>query len=118
MKHLLIPMLAMAVLLVSPVGAIAQPLSKILASSGLTPQDFEMMDAAEQSLYANAAPKQGHKAGWTNPASGAAGDVRLEAVEGKCVRVHHAIRVAKKPDAVEFRKRMCQGADGRWLLTP
>ncbi|WP_424985276.1 hypothetical protein [Microbulbifer sp. S227A] len=110
--------LVLVIALTAPAAGIAKPLSKLLAGSGLSPQDFDMMQATEKQLYTPRVRASGTTLSWSNPATGAHGDVKLAAVRGECVFIEHSVypRDAVKP--VQLKPQMCKSADGRWLLAP
>ncbi len=95
----------------------AQPLSKMLADSGLSPADFKLLGAAEMDLLRRSGLRAGHERAWSNPDSGARGTVRAVAVRGNCVDLLHVIHAEGRPEPAELQIKMCKSADGRWLLT-
>ncbi|MBQ4826960.1 hypothetical protein J4729_20780 [Leisingera sp. HS039] len=110
----LIGILALAALAAAP--AAANPLSRILAKSGLTPQDTNIMRQAEQSLLAEVQAGTGNRAEWTNPDSGAHGEVRVAGKEGDCLLLQHQAFLKDSQDPKQVRRRFCpSGTD--WLLT-
>lgn len=118
MRHLTTLIAALAIALAAPVGVMAKPLSKILADSGLSPQDFELLTATEKELYTPTVKPTGTKLDWSNPETGARGEVTLAAVRGNCVFIEHAIYPTDATKPVELKPQMCKAADGRWLLAP
>ena len=96
----------------------AKPLSKIISDVGLTPDDFSMLSAAGESLYATASPRPGKVVSWSNPESKSHGTAKLAAMRDGCAFVQHFVfpKGAKKPK--EIRTRMCRNANGKWVLTP
>jgi surface antigen len=111
-------MLVPAFLAVAPTPVMAKSLSRIIADSGLSPQDFDMMRTAEHTLYATASPKVGKTANWDNPQSGSRGSVKLDSMQSGCAMLHHVVYPKGRPQALELRNRMCKSSDGRWLVTP
>ncbi len=111
-------MLVLAVALAAPTGATAKPLSKLLADSGLSPQDFDMLLAKEKELYIPKVRKTGTTLSWSNPATGARGDVKLASVRGNCVVIAHSIYPRDVVEPILLEPKMCKSADGRWLLAP
>lgn len=94
--------------------AAANPLSRILAKSGLTPQDTNLMREAEQALLAEGG--SGQRAKWSNPDSGAQGEVRVAGKEGDCLLLQHQAYLKDSQDAKQVRRKFCpSGAD--WLLS-
>ncbi|WP_291735884.1 hypothetical protein [Leisingera sp. F5] len=105
---------AVAALAAAPVAA--NPLSRILAKSGLTPQDTNIMRQAEKSLLAEAQGGTGKRAKWTNRDSGAHGEVRVAGKEGDCLLLQHQAFLKDSQDPKQVRRKFCpSGAD--WLLT-
>ncbi|AHD02862.1 hypothetical protein [Leisingera methylohalidivorans] len=74
---------------VAAAAAAANPLSRILAKSGLAPQDANIMRKAEQPLLAGVQGGTGRRAERTNPDSGADGEVRMAGMEGPCLLLQH-----------------------------
>lgn len=97
----------------------AQPLSRMLASSGLTPEDFDMMGNYAATLYERGSPQAGARAQWANAETGAKGTVTLEKFEGNCASLLHEAQSANaNARAVQIRTRRCKNADGVWVMTP
>lgn len=97
----------------------AQPLSRMLASSGLSPEDFDVMGNYAATLYERGSPRAGAQAQWSNRETGASGTVTLEKLEGNCVTLLHKARSATaNARPVEIRTRRCKNDDGVWVLTP
>ncbi|KIC16343.1 MULTISPECIES: hypothetical protein [unclassified Leisingera] len=103
---------AVAAVIASP--AAANPLSRILAKSGLTPQDTNIMRQAEQSLLAEA--QGGKRAKWSNPDSGAHGEVQVAGKEGDCVLLQHQAFVKDDQTPKQARRKFCL-SEGKWLLS-
>ncbi|MFY0309047.1 hypothetical protein ACFMBG_03980 [Leisingera sp. D0M16] len=96
--------------------AAANPLSRILAKSGLTPQDTNLMREAEQALLAEAQGGTGKRAKWSNPDSGAQGEVRVAGKEGDCVLLQHQAFLKDSQDPKQVRRKFCPSG-GDWLLS-
>ncbi|MFV0512385.1 MAG: hypothetical protein ACK5MY_01935 [Jhaorihella sp.] len=111
-----LPLVAMLALAAS--AGKAQTLSHMIRDTGLSPQDFTMMDAAAAGLYTAARPRVGGEAAWSNPESMSHGTVRLEAMQGGCAVILHAFHAKGAAKARDLRIRRCRDADGRWLLQP
>ncbi|UWQ63435.1 hypothetical protein K3723_03805 [Leisingera caerulea] len=94
--------------------AAANPLSRILAKSGLTPQDTNLMRRAEQALLAEGG--SGQRARWNNPDSGAQGVVRVAGKEGDCLLLQHKAFLKDSEDAKQVRRKFCPSG-GDWLLS-
>jgi len=105
---------AVAALVAAP--AAANPLSRILAKSGLTPQDTNIMRQAEQSLLAEAQGGTGKRATWINPDSGARGEVRVAGKEGSCLLLQHEAFLKDSQDPKQVRRKFCPSGD-QWLLS-
>jgi hypothetical protein len=116
-KGVLIAMLV-GVLGVSGAAVSATPLSKMMKDSGLTPQDFELLGAAESTLYDNKTPAVGASQSWKNPDSLSFGTVKVEKVEQSCIILRHDTHPKGAEASFGFNKRMCKSTDGRWLITP
>jgi surface antigen len=99
-------------------GLAAKPLGKIIREIGLTPEDFEMLSASGESLYATATPRPGKVVSWTNPESKSHGTAILAAMRDNCAFVQHFVfpKGAAKPK--EIRTRVCRNAQGKWQLQP
>ncbi|SFU19866.1 hypothetical protein [Sedimentitalea nanhaiensis] len=117
MKYVLTLLLALGAAASLPPAPEAQNLSKILAQSGLSPVDFDLMAAAEAALLGQNGPGKGQEKSWSNPKSESRGTVQAIAVQGNCAELLHLIHPKGQPKQVELRKKMCKSADGRWLLT-
>ncbi|MBY6067653.1 hypothetical protein KUW17_12925 [Leisingera aquaemixtae] len=105
---------AVAALVAAP--AAANPLSRILAKSGLTPQDTNIMRQAEQSLLAQAQGGNGKRAKWSNPDSGAHGEVNVAGKEGDCVLLQHQAFLKDDQTPKQVRRKFCP-SEGKWLLS-
>lgn len=113
-KRLVFVLAALSVIGVAPVQA--RTLTKMLADSGLTPEDIDMMSGEAASLYTSASRRTGDKAEWKNDSSGAFGSVKIIAIEGKCITLDHVFKTRKNRDFQSTRTRRCQAADGSWQL--
>jgi surface antigen len=105
-------------LAVSGLSAPAAPLSRILKSTGLAPEDFALLGAAERTLYETGTPQSGKVVTWANPETKSHGTVRLAALRGDCAYIQHMVYPRGKTEPIELRSRMCKAADGKWRLTP
>lgn len=117
MKYLATVLLTLALFGGLPHAAAAKPLSKILAQSGMSPQDFDMMAAAEKSLYVSTTPRTGQSASWKNPETGSNGTVRIDAVKGNCVDLLSLVFPKGGTKELKLQTRMCKSAEGKWLLS-
>ena len=93
MKRCLSVLRLAAMLALSAFALQAQTLSHMIRDTGLTPEDFTMMDEAASGLYTADRPQTGSEASWSNPDSMSHGTVRLEAMRehlaGRCARPRH-----------------------------
>ncbi len=118
MKRLVVPVLVAALAAgVAATGAVANPLSKTLRKTGLSPEDFDLMRQTAAELYVPA-PQPNKSVKWSNAESGSYGTAKLDQVDGKCVVVNHLVHPKGAEKAEQIRTRLCQSGDGRWLLMP
>lgn len=106
----------LAAALIGPVDA--KPLSRIIAETGLSPEDFSMMSEASSQLVVNGQPVVGRRVSWSNPDSGSKGSVRLQAMRGECGYVQHITYPGGGDRPFEIRARLCRDANGDWILVP
>lgn len=99
-------------------AADAKPLGRILAETGLSSEDFDLMGQYAAGLYERGSPKIGASRKWTNVESGASGTVTLGAVTGNCVSLRHEATAGGKDKPVLIHTRRCKNADGIWVLQP
>lgn len=107
-----------ATIALAATGVQSQTLSKMIADTGMSPDDFTMMEAAARGLYAERAPRAGASADWSNPDSGTHGHVVLSAVDGDCVTIRHQVNVKGAAEARKLSARRCRDDQGKWLLQP
>ena len=107
--------LALAVLMVLPTISVAQRLSNMIAQSGLSPEDFQRMTDAGQSLYVAQPPRDGAQARWSNADTGSRGTVTLRDVADNCLTLVHSVHPQGAEAAREIRNRRCRSASGEWL---
>ncbi|MEM1004644.1 MAG: hypothetical protein AAGB28_00025 [Pseudomonadota bacterium] len=98
--------------------ASAKPLSRIIAEMGLSPADFEVVSATSQELLASGTPSAGQERSWSNSETGSKGTIRINDVEGNCVRLQHFIQPAGAEQSREIRTRQCKDSNGNWLMAP
>lgn len=96
----------------------SQSISRIIADLGLSPADFEILSATSNSLLSGGVPSVGQERSWVNDATGSKGTVRVNGVQGNCVRFQHFIQPEGADQTREIRTRRCKDANGNWLLTP
>ncbi|MEX0365929.1 MAG: hypothetical protein AB3N22_07660 [Ruegeria sp.] len=118
MKRLITAVLAASALAGAAVVAEAKPLSRIIAEMGLSPADFELVNAASNSLFADGAPSAGQEAEWQNEATGAKGTVRVREMRDNCAHLQHFILPKGAEASNQVRTRRCRDASGNWVLTP
>ena len=115
MKNLLC---ACAVLIAFGATAEAKSLSRILAETGLSSEDFDLMGQYAAGLYVRGAPQSGSSAKWTNEESGASGTVTLDKFADNCVWLRHEAMAGGGGKPVLIHTRRCKNADGIWVLQP
>lgn len=118
MKPLNLAILAAVVSL--GLGGIAQakPLSRIIAEMGLTPEDFEVVNATADQMLASGSISAGEESSWVNEATGSKGTIRVRDIRDNCVHLQHFILPEGSDQSREVRTRRCRDADGNWILTP
>ncbi len=99
------------------VAADAKPLSRIISEMGLTPADFEVVNATADQLLTGSA-RAGDERSWVNDATGSKGTIRVRDVRGNCVHLQHFIQPEGAESSREVRTRRCKDASGNWILTP
>ena len=105
-------------LLASSLSVEAKSISRILAETGLTSEDFDLMGQYAASLYDRGTPQKGKTATWSNAESGASGQVLLQEVKNNCVRLRHEATPGGKAKPVLIYTRRCKNAEGIWVLQP
>ncbi|WP_298849822.1 hypothetical protein [uncultured Ruegeria sp.] len=108
---------ACGVLLMTNVAE-AKPLSRIIAEMGLSPADFEVVNAASNALLTSGTPSVGQKQSWKNDDTGSKGTIRVRNVQGSCVSLQHVIQPDGGDQSREIRTRRCNDGNGNWILTP
>ncbi|MEX0351485.1 MAG: hypothetical protein AB3N15_18830 [Paracoccaceae bacterium] len=96
----------------------AKPLSRIISESGLSPEDFQLMQQAMGKLVVNGVPQVGKTVAWENPATKSRGSVTLNEMRENCGFLQQVAHPKGREQPVQIRSRMCKQADGRWLLVP
>jgi len=86
----------------APPQAFALSLSAMLAKTGLTPEDFKVMNEATRQIDEATDKRPGMTVDWQNPASGASGTVQLTGVEGNCMKLTHLARLAGQREGHRF----------------
>lgn len=108
-----------AVLILGAVPAVsAKPLSRIIAESGLSPDDFTLLTATTDALFDGGTPQVGTEAAWKSTQTDAKGTVTVHEVQGNCVGLLHLIEPPNTDQIREIRTRRCRDANGNWILTP
>lgn len=100
----------------APPQAFALSLSAMLAKTGLSPEDFKVMNEATRQIDEATDKRPGMTVDWQNPASGASGTVQLTGVEGNCMKLTHLARLAGQQKDIGFRSLRCRTEDGKWQL--
>lgn len=94
----------------------AKPISKILSESGLSPEDFTIMNDQTATLYTNVTPRKGALIQWKNDATRSYGLAELVSVQENCVYLRHLVHPKGIQTAREIRMRRCKNSDGVWIL--
>jgi len=103
--------------LASPMAQ-AKTISRIIAESGLSPEDFDVMTATSEDLLSRDAPQIGREAEWINQDTGSRGTVRIGDVGQNCVTLLHFLRPAGATETRRISTRRCQDESGKWVLAP
>lgn len=96
----------------------AKSLSRMVAETGLSPEDFNILTETARPLYETASPRAGATASWDNPDSGNRGVVRLDSLSGGCAVLTHQVYAKGATEPRAIRSRRCKSAEGKWLLAP
>jgi len=108
-----------AVALAGLIGtAQAKPLSRIIAEMGLSPADFQVLDATSTALLSGGTPSAGQERSWENDQTGSKGTIRVLDVRGNCVSLQHVVQPEGSDQTREIRTRRCRDAGGNWIMTP
>lgn len=94
----------------------AKPLSRIISEMGLSPDDFEVLNATANAMFASGTPSAGQEREWINEDTGSKGTIRVLGVQGDCVDLQHFVRPAGADQTRQVRTRRCRDAEGNWLL--
>ncbi|WP_424832806.1 hypothetical protein [Ruegeria sp.] len=100
------------------VAANAKPISRIIAEMGLTPADFEVVNATSTAMLSGGSPSVGQERAWVNESTGSKGTIRVQAVQNNCVTLQHVIDPEGAGQTREIRTRRCKDANGNWLMAP
>jgi len=117
MKKIVVGLCLVLALGVAGPMAEAKSLSKMLGQSGVAPEDFEMAGQAGRTLYAVNPPKVGQTVRWQNPKSGSTGTVKLVSMRNGCAQLQHVVTTSTGK-VQPYESRLCQNAQGNWILTP
>ncbi|MCA0927795.1 hypothetical protein [Ruegeria profundi] len=115
--RILSTLVAICVLATASTGQ-AKPLSRIIAEMGLTPADFNVLNAASTAMLSGSTPQVGEERVWTNDETGSKGTIRVRDVRDNCVHLQHIIQPEGADQPREVRTRRCRDASGNWILTP
>ncbi|WP_037311988.1 hypothetical protein [Ruegeria halocynthiae] len=96
----------------------AKPLSRIIAETGLSPADFNIVAATADAMLAGGTPQVGTESTWHSDETGSKGTIRVGEVRDNCVQLQHFIQPAGADETREIRTRRCRDAAGNWVLTP
>ncbi|MEX0276657.1 MAG: hypothetical protein AB3N19_04000 [Ruegeria sp.] len=94
----------------------AKPLSRIISELGLTPEDFEVLNATANAMFASGTPSAGQEREWINDNTGSKGTIRVLGVRDNCVDLQHFVRPAGADQTRQARTRRCRDSEGNWLL--
>ncbi len=110
-------LVALALLAAAPMAQ-AKSISRIIAEMGLSPADFEVLNATSNALLKSGTPNVGKERSWVNEDTGSKGTVRVRDVRDNCVHLQNFVQPAGEDTAREIRTRRCRDANGNWILTP
>ncbi len=96
----------------------AKPLSRIIAEMGLSPADFEVVNATSNALLSSGSPSIGQERAWLNQDTGSKGTIRVQSIQDNCVILQHVVQPEGAEQARDIRTRRCRTADGNWILAP
>lgn len=96
----------------------AKPISRIIAEMGLSPADFEVVNATSNAMLSAGKPTVGQERSWVSEDTGSKGTIRVQSVQGNCVTLKHTIQPEGTGQSREIGTRRCRTADGNWLLAP
>lgn len=96
----------------------AAQFADLFRPTNLSAQDIEMARLSALSLYDKRLPQYGDHAQWQNPASGAAGKVRIVEVnaEGDCIILQHTAKASADAAELSLRFKRCRDGEGNWQL--
>ncbi len=97
-------------------GVAAKSLGRIASDTGLSPEDFTILEQTGATLYQGATPQKGAKANWSNAKSGSTGVAEITEVSGNCVRLAHVATTGSTGQTVRINTHRCKSANGEWLL--
>ncbi|NOD77153.1 MULTISPECIES: hypothetical protein [unclassified Ruegeria] len=118
MKAQFLPAIAACGFLLMTSLADAKPLSRIIAEMGLSPADFEVVNATANTMLTSGTPSVGQERAWKNDDTGSKGTIRVQNVQGNCVSLQHIIQPEGGDQSREIRTRRCDDGNGNWILTP
>lgn len=116
MKNLLLVGLICLAAALSGTQSQAKSMAKIMADSGLSPEDFEIMGQQAATLYTVTSPRKGATAQWKNDANHSYGTVELVGMQQNCAILRHMVHPKGAKKAREIRLRRCKTSDGTWVL--
>lgn len=74
------------------------------------------MQAEARKLFASGSPAVGQSGSWTNPDTGASGEVRIADISSPCVQIEHRVVTGTSPDGRTIRTQRCETVNGDWSL--
>jgi len=110
------PIAALAVLISTAFPLSAEPLGNLLASTGMTQEDVNIMVQTASELYVSGNATVGADTAWLNPETEAHGLAEILEVEANCVQIAYKFRTSKQPKLQVFKIRRCL-TDGKWVLS-
>ncbi|MDE4147008.1 MAG: hypothetical protein P1U91_19550 [Pseudophaeobacter sp. bin_em_oilr2.035] len=106
-----------SIAVLAAVPSIGKQLSRILAESGLSPLDMEMMIRAEAVLYSVSQPKTGTVEAWSNPETEAHGTVTIINRNANCIMLQHEAHMKGREKALQPKRKFCKDDKGAWRLS-
>lgn len=118
MKYLISAIFLATVGIVNGQQADAKSLSQMIADTGLSPEDFNLMSAATDALLAKGTPKTGQQQSWSNADTKSKGVVRVQGLRNNCVYLQHQTYPKGRAKPFELRNRLCKDKSGNWVAVP
>ncbi len=118
MKARLTTALAVSIILGSGSTVLGKPISRIISEMGLSPADFQIVNATADAMLKGGTPQVGAESSWSSNDTGSKGTIRVRDVRDNCVHLQHFIQAGGSDNTREVRTRRCRDAEGNWLLAP